>query len=74
MKKYAIAILGILLCVCGYLAYRLGGANCRKDIAEETATIHQMAERHVQGIREKILSTDSADNLDWLRQHWKRAD
>ena len=74
MNKYAIAILGIFLAVLCGLAYRLGGVVCRKDIAEETATVHQMAERHVQGIREKILSTDSADNLDWLRKHWKRAD
>lgn len=74
MKKYAILVLCILCGVCFALAYRLGGANCRKDIAEETATVQQMAERHVQGIKEKILSTDSADNLDWLRKHWKRAD
>lgn len=74
MKKYAIGILGILLCMCGYLAYRLGGANCRRDIAEETAQVQQMAERTGDRIREKVLSTAAADNLDWLRQHWKRAD
>ena len=74
MNKYAIVILGIFLAVLCGLAYRLGGTVCRKDIAEETATVQQMAERHEQGIKEKILGTDSADNLDWLRKHWKRAD
>lgn len=74
MNKYAIVILGIFLAVLCGLAYRLGGTVCRKDIAEETATVQQMAERHEQGIKEKILSTDSADNLDWLCKHWKRAD
>ena len=74
MKKYAIAILGILLCMCGYLAYRLGGANCRRAVAEETTAVHQLAERNVQEIRTRVHSTDSSDNLEWLCKHWKRAD
>lgn len=73
MNKYAIVILGILLCMCGCLAYRLGGSNCRKAVAEETAEVHRMAQENGQRIREKVLSTDSADNLNWLCQHWKRA-
>ena len=74
MKKYAIAILGILLCMCGYMAYRLGGANCRKAVAEETAEVQRVADENGQRIREKVLSTAAADNLEWLRKHWKRAD
>lgn len=74
MKKYAIAILGILLCMCGYMAYRLGGANCRRAVAEETTAVHQLAERNVQEIRTRVHSTNSSDNLEWLCKHWKRAD
>ena len=74
MKKYAIAILGILLCMCGYMAYRLGGSDCRRAVAEETTAVQQLAERNVQEIRTRVYSTDSSDNLEWLRKHWKRAD
>ena len=74
MKKYAIAILGILLCMCGYMAYRLGGSDCRRAVAEETTAVHQLAERNVQEIRTRVHSTDSSDNLEWLCKHWKRAD
>lgn len=73
MKKYAVVILGILLCMCGYLAYRLGGTTCRKEIAEERTEVHRVAEQNGQRIREKVLSINAVDNLDWLRQHWKRA-
>lgn len=74
MKKYAILVLCILCGVCFALAYRLGGSDCRRAVAEETTAVQQMAERNMQEIRTRVHSTDSSDNLEWLRKHWKRAD
>lgn len=65
-----VAVLGGL----GYLAYRLGVSNCREDYATQANKVQQVAQENDRTIREKVYGTASADNLDWLCKHWKRAD
>lgn len=67
-------VLAVLLCGLGYLAYRLGVSNCREDYATQANKVQQVVQENDRAIREKVYSTASADNLDWLCKHWKRAD
>lgn len=69
-----IVILAVLLFGLGYLAYRLGVSNCREDYTTQANKVQQMVQESDRAIREKVYGTASADNLDWLCKHWKRAD
>lgn len=69
-----IAILVGLCGACWYMAYRLGVSNCREDIATETNKVQQMVQESSGAIREKVLSTSHADNLQWLLSEFRRAD
>lgn len=72
MKKYAIIILCVLCGLCGYLAYRLGRSDCRMAVAEERVEIQQMVAEHDDGIRQKVIGTDSDVNRQWLCDNWAR--
>lgn len=69
-----VVVLAVLLCGLGYLAYWLGVSNCREDYATQENKVQQVVQESSGTIREKVYGTASADNLDWLCKHWKRAD
>ena len=76
MKNGIIQII-ILVSLCAssfYLAYRLGGSICREDIADQTNKIQQMVQESDRNITEKVLGAGHISNMQWLCDHWKRAD
>ncbi len=72
--KYAIIIMVILGVGCGYLSYRLGGSDCRKNTAEATNQEIATNKTIETQIEVRIMGTADADNLDWLLREYRRAD
>lgn len=72
--KYAIFILVICVCMCGYLAYRLGLSDCRADRAEVQLKVQQVAIRNDREIQQMVMSIPDSDNLQWLLNEWKRGE
>ena len=72
--KYAILILVICVCMCGYLAYRLGISDCRADRAEVQLKVQQVADRNDREIQQMVMSIPDNDNFIWLRENYLRAD
>lgn len=72
--KYAIFILVICVCMCGYLAYRLGLSDCRADRAEVQLKVQQVAIRNDREIQQMVMSIPDRDNLQWLLNSHLRAD
>lgn len=69
-----IAILVGLCGACWYMAYRLGGSDCREDIATETNKVQQMVQESDRNITEKVLGAGHLANLTFLCETYKRAD
>lgn len=72
--KYAIPILCILCCMCGYLAYRMGLSDCRADRAEVQLKVYQVAKDTDRKIQQMVMSIPDDANLAWLLSEHKRAD
>ena len=74
MVKYATIILGVLLCLCCVLTYRLGDSNCRKAITESKNQIQQTHQRRHETIKQVVLSSPDDVNLQWLLETYRRGD
>ena len=76
MKNAIIAII-ILICMflsVGFLSFRIGVENCQRTVAEETIKVQQVVQENDRIITEKVLGAGHISNLQWLCDHWKRAD
>ena len=71
--KYVLIIVGIVVCICLFLSFRLGYNDCVARYTETQLENKKTIDKNNQAIEQRVMSIPDDDNFNWLLQNYRRA-